>query len=74
MCRDTYAPPITKSGHDRDDGRSFQLMDAQVAHDLLDPAFRQVAVAAVQLQRAFRNLEPDIGREALGDGASRVVC
>ena len=44
-------------------------MHAQITHDLFDAEFRQVAVAAVQLQRLIGNLEAGIGDKAFGHGA-----
>src|ERR1700722_9502257 len=44
-------------------------MHAQVAHDLLDAVFAEIAVTAVQLQRLVGDLETDVGAEPLGHRA-----
>ncbi len=46
-------------------------MHAQIAHDLLDAEFGQIAVAAVQLQRLVSDVETAVGDEALGHGDQR---
>jgi hypothetical protein len=44
---------------------------AQIAHDLLNAEFGQIAVAAVQLQRLVGDVETAVGDEALGHGDER---
>src|SRR5260221_8390204 len=50
-------------------GAFKNLMNAQVAYNLLDAVFRQIAVATMQLQRFIGNIEADVGDKALGHGA-----
>ena len=50
--------------------RAFEnLMHAQIAHDLFDAEFGEIAVAAVELQRLIGDLEARIGHEPFGHGA-----
>ena len=43
-------------------------MHAQIAYDLFDAVFRQVAITAVQLQRLVRDIEAGVGDETLRSG------
>ena len=65
-------PPSQRAGddHPHDLVGAFQdLVDAQVADDLLDAVLGEVAVAAVELQRLVGDLEGGVGDVALGHGA-----
>ena len=66
------APSISLARHDQphDFVGPFQdLVHAQIAHDLLDAVFAEVAVAAMQLQRLVGDLEADVGAKTLGHRA-----
>ena len=50
-------------------------MHAQIAHDLLDSVFAEIAVAAVKLERMIGDLETDIGeRNNLADKHPEIVA
>src|SRR5436190_14407773 len=70
LPRSFLADECPRHNHSHDLIGSFQdLMDPQIAHDLLDPVFRQIAVAAMQLERLISDIKADVGDEALGHGA-----
>src|SRR5690606_4349554 len=62
-----YQMPRDDDAHDLV-GTLQDLVDAKVAHQLLDAVVVQIAVAAEELQGVVGNGEARIGDEALGHG------